>query len=642
MNLRVPGGLAGKVILLVGMFGFVMGGLLTYRYIYSAEIALSDAQERFTNRAFDLASKLMADLSAVSAVVDKAGRFVQAANPDQRTLLILLRSIVEGDERIFGSAAAFAPHAFVPDRKAYAPYLCKKDGALTLVDLGTDEYDYFSKDWYREPARKGEPEWTEPYFDRGGGEEMMITYSAPFFYNDGARNPKVRGVITADVSIDRLTRQLHAFRAEENGFSFLISASGTFLVPPKGPLSTARSIFDASYEHGLKERRAVGTKMLSEASGFMDIGTALTDEPAYLAFAGVPAAGWSLAIVLPKRELLDQVANLYRTGAIVTAGAVAILLAVVLVVVHHITRPLREMVAATKRIAGGDLDTAVPEIRTGDEIGDLAEAFRRMTEDLKKYIRDLTETTALNERMESELDIAARIQASLLPSSFPAFPDRDDIDLFGIMEPARYVGGDFYDFVLIDDDRLCIAIGDVSDKGVSAAMFTAAAIYLIRAAARSGSEPHEILRLVNEQICSGNDAGVFVTVFCGILDLKSGEFRYSNAGHEPPMVRRPGAEIDELPVPSGPALGLMEDAIFTTKSIRLEADCGIVAYTDGITEARDEDDTMYTEDRLKRVLMSATAADAESLVKALLKDLKEFRGSAGSFDDVTLLALNRR
>jgi sigma-B regulation protein RsbU (phosphoserine phosphatase) len=250
--------------------------------------------------------------------------------------------------------------------------------------------------------------------------------------------------------------------------------------------------------------------------------------------------------------------------------------------------------------------------------------------------------TAAKERMESELEIAARIQRSMLPSSFPAYPDRDDFDIYAIMEPAKEVGGDLYDFFLMDDNHLCMAVGDVSDKGVPAALFMAVTIFLIQAAAAKGRGPEEILEILNEQVCKGNDNCFFVTLFCAILNLETGEMRFSNAGHEPPIIIRPGRPTADIKAPRSPALGFLPGFEYQFQSLYLQEGDMVLAYTDGITEAMNKEGQMYTKERLEAAIRSKAWEDPQTLVEAAFKDLGEHVDSAPRSDDLTLLALNFR
>jgi sigma-B regulation protein RsbU (phosphoserine phosphatase) len=446
-------------------------------------------------------------------------------------------------------------------------------------------------------------------------------------------------VLTADVSVQWLTRRLASFKVFKTGYCFLVSRKGNFLVYPKAGPVNDRSIFTLARRLGKTGLEDVGRRILAEPSGFADIGTLLTPRESFLAFARIPSTGWSLGIVVPRDEILAPLTGLYKKQVGIATLIVVGLLALTLVLAASITGPLRRMVAVTARVAQGDLDVDLADIRSHDEVGTLARAFQSMTVSLKKYIHDLMEMTGAKQRMESELAIAAQIQRSMLPSSFPAFPERKDFDIYAVMEPAKMVGGDFYEYFLIDEDHLCLAVGDVADKGVPASLFMAVTTFLIRVAAGQGASPDQILSLVNRHLCRENDTCTFVTIFCAILDLHTGELRYSNAGHDSPLVLGPGNDVVPLPVPPGPAVGLIESPTYVTERTILAPGAVLFAYTDGMTDALNEDQEAYSDERLQERVASLESRDVTTMVKKVLEDVQRFSGGTEQFDDLTLLAV---
>jgi phosphoserine phosphatase RsbU/P len=269
----------------------------------------------------------------------------------------------------------------------------------------------------------------------------------------------------------------------------------------------------------------------------------------------------------------------------------------------------------------------------------LARAFAKMTLDLKNYIRELTETTAAKERIESELGVAASIQRSMLPSTFPAFPDREEFDIYAMMRPAKEVGGDFYQFLLVDDNRLCIAIGDVSGKGVPAALLMAVTTSLIRIEAAEGIGPDEILSRLNKHLVQGNDTCMFVTVFCGILDLRTGELVYANGGHEPPFVVKPAHQALHLGPPGGPIVGIMEDMEFPLESLTLQPGDALFAYTDGVTEAFDTNEQLYSKERLGNELLAVCERPVQGIVEEIVKSVELFSKGTPQADDITIIGV---
>jgi phosphoserine phosphatase RsbU/P len=262
-----------------------------------------------------------------------------------------------------------------------------------------------------------------------------------------------------------------------------------------------------------------------------------------------------------------------------------------------------------------------------------------MTRRLNDSIEHLKETTAAKERIESELKIAHEIQMSMVPKIFPPFPERSEFDIFATLVPAKEVGGDFYDFFFIDDDHLCFAVGDVSGKGVPASLFMAVTKTLFRATAGNGGTPGEILARLNMEICRDNESCMFVTFFCGILNIRTGEVDYSNGGHNLPyFLYRDGARL--LENFGGRALGLVEEGSYASGRLVLGPGEALLLYTDGVTEAMDPNDTLYSDQRLAQFLGMNRGSAPRQIIGDLIDDVRHFAGKAPQSDDITALALH--
>ena len=282
---------------------------------------------------------------------------------------------------------------------------------------------------------------------------------------------------------------------------------------------------------------------------------------------------------------------------------------------------------------------AALDIRTKDEIENLSLAMKQMEKDMNAYIQDLTAVTREKERIGAELNIATQIQADMLPRIFPPFPDRNEFDIFASMSPAKEVGGDFYDFFLIDDDHLGIVMADVSGKGVPAALFMVIAKTLIKNRAQMGGGPGEILEYVNEQLCEGNDAELFVTVWFAILDLKTGKGVAANAGHEHPALRRAGGQFELVVYRHSPAVATIEGMHFREHEFELHPGDSLFVYTDGVTEATDAQNKLFGTDLMLSALNREPDAPPEKLLRNVRADIDSFVGSAPQFDDITMLGL---
>jgi sigma-B regulation protein RsbU (phosphoserine phosphatase) len=334
-------------------------------------------------------------------------------------------------------------------------------------------------------------------------------------------------------------------------------------------------------------------------------------------------------------------------GAAVTAFSFAALL--IFFVRRNVTGPIKVLAEKAGEFAAVDLNgnrlSAIKlHIRKKDEIGVLASAFEKMTEELVRYVSEFTAAVAVQERMESELRIARSIQAGVLPATFPAFPDRNEFDLYASMTPAKGVGGDFYDFFMMDESRIALVVADVSGKGVPAALFMMVVRTLIKNEARSGDAPNEVLERVNRTLCENNGEYMFVTAFICFYDIKTGLLNSANAGHNPPLIVKSGGEARELETPPGVVLALEQLARYAFRETALEPGDCILLYTDGVTEAFNGEGEIFTEARLAAAVNFPSSGEgrARAIIERVSGELRKFAGGAEQSDDITMLTLARQ
>ncbi len=281
-------------------------------------------------------------------------------------------------------------------------------------------------------------------------------------------------------------------------------------------------------------------------------------------------------------------------------------------------------------------------IHTGDEIENLSEAIKTMERDINQYIKNLTAVTAEKERISAELNVATQIQASMLPCIFPAFPEREEFDIYATMQPAKEVGGDFYDFFLVDNNHLAVVMADVSGKGVPAALFMVIAKTLIKNQTQTGNSPEEVFTAVNAQLCENNEAGMFVTAWMGVLEISTGRFTYVNAGHNPPLVKKGNGCYEYLKSRAGFVLAGMEGIRYRQFEMQLKPGDELYLYTDGVTEATNAKNELYGDYRLHEVLNRNMGTAPSLLLPIIKKDIDNFVMEAPQFDDITMLALKIR
>lgn len=347
---------------------------------------------------------------------------------------------------------------------------------------------------------------------------------------------------------------------------------------------------------------------------------------------------WGILSEETEERVFAPVAAIRSTALLVGGGFALLALLVGVWAGRRLSAPVVALSKAAGRVAGGDFQVQVP-VPGKDEVGQLAVSFNSMTSQLTSTIEKLKETTAAKERMATELAIGHNIQMSMVPLKFPAFPERKDFDVHAALKPAFEVGGDFYDFFLIDDDTLCVCIADVSGKGVPAALFMAVTRTLVKAHASAGASCDEILERVNDDLSKDNDACMFVTVFLGLLDLKTGVLSFTNAGHNPSYVKRASGAVERLDQLHGPVVAAMEEIPYGSATTTLGSGDTLILYTDGVNEAMNIRQELFTEERLAELIRKSPWTTSDGAVKVVLDDVWAFQGQADQADDVTVVAL---
>ena len=492
--------------------------------------------------------------------------------------------------------------------------------------------------------------FSETYLD-GYGRGLTISCSAPFRNAEG----DFAGVISMDILIDDLLQSIINLKSSDGSYVMLVEKDGDIIASPY--MKKDQAEFDNIKNDTSSEMNEVADQILSGVSGITK-----TDEGVYYSYAEIGLTDWTLVIYIPAESIGDPVSMIEQTiqsGTNATMGSinktirltVFALLVVILLIIggvllisgkfsKRIIMPLISLRDDVMIISGGNLKHQAKVIEN-DEVGDLALAFNNMSASLTEYIDNLTKVTAEKERIGAELNVATQIQADMLPRVFPPFPDRtEEFDLYATMDPAKEVGGDFYDFFLVDEDHLGLVMADVSGKGVPAALFMVIAKTLIKNRALLGGSPAEVLAYANDQLCEGNEAELFVTVWFGILELSTGKGIAANAGHEHPAIRRAGGQYELVIYRHSPAVATMEGIPFKQHEFELHPGDSFFVYTDGVAEATNAENELYGTDRMLEALNRNPDATAKEQLETVRKSIDDFVGEAPQFDDITMLGLN--
>ncbi len=521
------------------------------------------------------------------------------------------------------------------------------------VEEGESYYEYRNSDWYLEAKSASTYFFSDPYQD-GYGRGLTISCVAPI---KGA-NGEYAGCVAMDILIRELNESMVGDGIEEPSTAALIDGEGKYIARSGVDESAASlgTIFDADQNAFIRE---AGDRLLKNHSGVVKAGEG--EDAVYIAYSTIDSTGWTLCIVSPvsvvtqpAREIrasidesTDNVVAIVVKGISNVIQSIFVLIACVLLFVtlfvgkrsKRISDPLKKLESDVREISSGNLDKRT-DVETDDEIGTLAASFNYMTESLQKYIVDLKDATAREERIASELSLATKIQADMLPNIFPAFPERTDFDVYASMDPAKEVGGDFYDFFMIDADHMGLVIADVSGKGVPAALFMMMAKILIANYGMIYSSPAEVMDAVNKAVCKNNEEDMFVTVWFGILTLSTGHVVAANAGHEYPMIRKPGGQFELLKDEHDFVVGGFDFTEYNQYEFDIERGGTLFVYTDGLPEATNIKEEMYGTDRALEVLNRDPGATPEELIHRMKAAVDEFVGEADPFDDLTMMAFH--
>ncbi|MEN8190846.1 MAG: SpoIIE family protein phosphatase [Thermodesulfobacteriota bacterium] len=627
-----------KLALLVLAFStLILGAVLTTTYLFSRSLIIEQAEENSHIRGREVANLLASLIKPIEQSGDNIGLVLEDADISGIKLENLTHHVVSNNPRLFGMAIAFEPFVHSRDKLFFAPYSYRKDGEMAVTQLGSSDYRYFYKDWYQLPRELGHAVWTEPYFDHDGCEALIASYAVPFYRRQGKAHI-FAGVIRADISLDWLQELISSIKLYDSGYAAMISRNGTFIYHPVGELMFNETIFSLAEELGDEELWRIGRDMISGRTGFIQRDSVRDHRPSFLLHMPLPLDGWSLAFLFPVDEVLRDTRALTRSSLITGLLGFVIFTLVISASVRRMISPLGKLSKGAMEIADGNLHAELPAPVSKDEIGQLTESFGQMQESLQSYIENLKRTTTEKERIESELRIAHDIQMGILPKTFPPFPDRVEFDIFASLVPAREVGGDLYDFFFIDENQFCFLIGDVSGKGVPAAFLMAVTKTLLKTVATEGFKPGQILEKVNNDLAEDNEACMFVTLFLAILDTRSGELSYASAGHNPPLVIS-SAKGEFLPSLHEPVAGAMEGMGYSTVKMTLEPNDMVFLYTDGVTEAMNEDEELYSDKKLLNLVNEKQYNSSQELIQTVAGSVATFAGRAEQSDDITMLGV---
>jgi sigma-B regulation protein RsbU (phosphoserine phosphatase) len=634
---------------------FVIMGVAIYMiYQLSWAVLNTESVRRhndFTSRTSEEIGNIVSDVR-LATINNVANIEEHLDRPDQ--MHDILKRVVELNPNLQCIGVSFIADYYPQKGRWYAPY-ARRDSLGNVVTgyAGDSQHNYLHEPDYMKALTVKEGFWTKPYVDCVDLVTPLVSFMQPIHDRSG----KVVGVITSDLSLSFLNDKLGEMEPRLNWwtggarpdypqvytYSFIIDRDGVYVSHP----DTARILKENYFDYAKKGTDTLaihaGHLMLSGKLGSYlgekDFDLQIEGTKAFLFYAPVAETGWALGIVVP--ELAFKFIGYGFVGILLFLIIIALLVVFFMSLfgIRHEVKPLKTLAKATEEVAQGKFDTPLPKIKRHDEIRLLRDSFEEMQLSLTQYIDQLQTTTAQKATMESELNIAHNIQMSMLPKTFPPYPQRSDVDIYGMLTPAKAVGGDLFDFY-IRDEKLFFCVGDVSGKGVPASLVMAVTRSLFRNISAHTSEPDAIVRSINDAIVDNNDTGMFVTLFVGVLDLKTGCLLYCNGGHNPPLLI--SDKVAEMSCDSNLVVGIMPGYEFSAEETTISHGTTIFLFTDGLNEAEDANYAQFGDERIHSIAWSAITEHITSpadLVDHMNKAVHQFVGEAEQSDDLTMLAI---
>ncbi len=518
-------------------------------------------------------------------------------------------------------------------------------------------YDPRKRGWYQQAVSAGGLIFTEGEWDANTGA-YCIECAAPVYGPDKS----LAAVIGADLYLNEMQKTMEE-SVIDGEYQLLVNRSGRAVLEPQA------QVFPLADEDKETDLRMSGSSLLKQVVNDAINGRdtevrkgELEGGEYYIVGTPIDTTGWVLisafsseiagrpTAALKERSALiqEETAKTYRekagmsrlTAGVLLSAAAVLMFAGAIVLGKRIVNPLNTITKHISELSESNLEFKMDDAyRTGDEVEELAKSFAGISHRTVEYLDTVRRVTAEKERISAELTLATQIQAAMLPHIVPAFPDRSDFDVIGSMHPAKEVGGDFYDYFLVDDNHLCMVMADVSGKGVPAALFMMASKIILQSVAMMGKSPAEILTRANEAICSNNEAQMFVTVWLGILELSTGKLTAANAGHEYPVFKKPGGEFELFKDRHGFVIGGMEGVKYREYEVQMEPGTKLFVYTDGVPEAANRELELFGTERMTQALNTNPEVPVLSILQNVQNAVDEFVGDAEQFDDLTMLCL---
>ncbi|MDH5824731.1 SpoIIE family protein phosphatase [Luteimonas sp. RD2P54] len=593
------------------------------------ERIIESAQLDTRASAYEAAERLEGGLRMTAVAAGALAELVATAHMDPAQLSAALQATIGATPGVSGGLLALEPEH--PGDPGHARYF-GADGMQR--DFVADGYDYRAQAWYRRSLSARDGWWSEPYLNRTAGHVWMVTYNLAL---PAREDGSTRGMVSLDLPLEELVAPIESLAYLPGWQAILVAPAGTIAMSTVPGVALHQTLDGYIAGHARPDLEPAARAVRARQETHYVHQDILTGEKRHTVVKPAGDSGWTLLV---GQSYALIVARLNRALSLLLAASVLLALVSTLLVrrfARKISRPVEQLAASASRLGLGEYGTPVEHVARHDEVGQLARTLESARGSIRRQLAEIEEMGAARQKLESELDIARDIQRAMLPLGRVIDCGRSHLDAQAVLEPAKAVGGDFYNFIERGDGELWFVIGDVSDKGVPAALFMARTVTILEVAAQTAASPAQVLAEGSRRLVQGNDTCMFATVLCGRIDVRTGACTLASAGHDPPVLLRAGGRAELLALDNAPPLGFEVCEQYSLWEGRLAPGDCLLAYTDGVTEAFNPDNEAYGSDRL----LALVRPDYGALdhCRRLIAEVHGFASGAPQHDDIAVLAI---
>ena len=628
---HVDRSLASQIITYIFVFMFLIFfvSIVTTFYMFS-HIMQDNARESISRLASGTIALIDGRLDKVQTIAHNALELQMLKLISNSDFELYLHDLVMENPEISSINVSYNPlQPNIPDSKT----IYHQHNNVEIVPYNTTDYQYM--DWYQIPFLTEKSYWTEPWFDAQGVNKYIVSYCLPIF-----REGKVIGIMRFDTDLSYLQNIVTPLKLKKGGYAFLISSIGTIITHPADSLIMDESIYSLAENYHDEALRKLGKSMVAGDVNFIQVKSKSIFQNSWVYYSPLLINNWSLGLVIGNGDVLRDL-NLILLIQVVIS--ILVFLAISVIVYSRtlsVSKPLRKFADIAERIGKGDFNSQLPAMSKTQEIERLAQSFAAMQNSLKEYIRNLEISNLERNRILSEVRFAAEIQKNLIPAKAIHPYGIPSLRVFGVFEPASEIGGDLYDYFMIDDRNFCFAIADVVGKGIVAAMTMTIVSTFLRSVASYHHSSSSILSELNNFLCKNSIEANFVTVLLGVINLETGSLEFSNAGHVPMFIRKMDRSYKKYSETHSTAVGVFENLPIGNETVQLDLGDEIILFTDGITEAMNEKEDFLGIAGVEAIVKKLGLPNPQTSANTILESVHSFSQSYSVKDDITILAID--